>query len=401
MRRYFKFILVLIILITISGFVYFYFSRSTETQQVQNNDSDTNAKLETFINQSAVEMPGVRGSDALNSNTIASSSTRTSAEESASVTSSNEAVCKGNESESFKCYEEYYKDLVITKGLSTAFSDIKIRENDNQFVKAKCHPLAHTIGRTALSIYPEINDAFAHGDPYCWSGYYHGILEEFVDTMGKTEVFSKIDTICSAVDGKESYSFNYYNCVHGLGHGVMSVTNQKLFGALLLCDNLSGSWEKSSCYSGVFMENVIIENKGGTTDYLRPSEPIYPCNAVGDNYKQVCYLMQTSYMLKVSGNNFKTVFDICAQVESPYQATCYQSLGRDASGQSSSNKSQTKATCLLGANFEQKSNCVIGAVKDFISYYHSDIQAKEFCSSLTSDLGDVCLSTTESYYKSF
>ncbi len=148
------------------------------------------------------------------------------------------------------------------------------------------------------------------------------------------------------------------------------------------------------------MENVIIDNKGGSTKFLKPSDPIYPCNAVEGNYKQVCYLMQTSYMLKVSENNFSKVFELCSKVEDPYRPTCYQSLGRDASGHSSSDVEKTKATCYLGIGFEQRSNCVIGAVKDFISYFHSDIEAKKFCEAYDGNLESTCLNTATAYYGS-
>lgn len=350
-----------------------------------------------FINQSAIEVDGGR-----NNKKEAPKVNPPASNKSPALTASiSEPICAGALGSTFQCYEKFYTDLVGTQGIPAAFADIKIRENGNSFIKSQCHPLTHSIGHAAAGLFPDILDAFANGDSFCWSGYYHGILEEIIDTMGKEKTLANLNSICSRVPGKETYSFDYYNCVHGLGHGLMGTAGQNLFDALTMCDKLTGQWEKSSCYSGVFMENVIIDNKGGSTEYLRPGEPIYPCNAVANDYKQVCFLMQTSYMLKVTGNNFSKVFDLCSQVESPYQATCYQSLGRDASGQSSSNVEKTVATCGLGTNFEQKSNCIIGAVKDFISYYHSDVEAKKFCDAHGRDLRDICLTTAEDYYESF
>jgi hypothetical protein len=179
----------------------------------------------------------------------------------------------------------------------------------------------------------------------------------------------------------------------------MAYTQDELFEALKLCDNLEGEWERSSCYSGVFMENVIIDNKNHFTKYLKPSEPLYPCNAVDVQYKTPCYLMQTSYMLKVTGGDFAKVFASCADAETDFRTTCYQSLGRDASGRSSSNVEITRRTCALGKDFEQQSNCLIGAVKDFISYFHSDTQARELCTVVGSTLKQVCEETRTSYVK--
>lgn len=301
----------------------------------------------------------------------------------------------------FACYEDHYDKLVANSGVTAAFADLKTRYEKNPYIQSQCHPLTHVIGRAAVQLYPQVSDAFTKGNSLCWSGYYHGVMEGIIGKIGKEDIVAKLDSICTSIPGKVTYSFDYYNCVHGLGHGLMALTSNELFESLKICDNLSGSWEESSCYGGVFMENVIVDNKNHFTKYLKPSEPLYPCSAVGEIYKNPCYLMQTSYMLKVSNNDFKKVFDLCATVESGFELLCYQSLGRDASGQSISHAEMTKRTCELGADYVQKSNCIIGAVKDFVSFYHSDVEARHLCEILDQTLKQICLDTTTSYYKSF
>ena len=150
------------------------------------------------------------------------------------------------------------------------------------------------------------------------------------------------------------------------------------------------------------MENVIVDNKYHNAKYLKSSDPLYPCNAAAEQYKDTCYLMQTSYMLTVVNGSFSRVFELCASAEEKYRSTCYQSLGRDASGRSSSNVSQTKAWCQLGTDLNQKQNCAIGAVKDFISYFHADTQAKQLCAAFDdAQVRETCTSTAEAYYKIF
>ena len=306
-----------------------------------------------------------------------------------------------NESNSFDCWQTYYQSLVKNQGIPAAFSDLKKRYNVNQYVKSQCHPLTHVIGQIAVEKYPDAGEAYLHGDAFCWSGYYHGVLEGIAGKLGNEKMFASLNTICSGITGKEQYSFDYYNCVHGLGHGVMALTQDELFDSLLLCDQLNGLWEQQSCAGGVFMENVIIDNKNHFTKYLKPEEPLYPCTQAPEQYKGTCFLMQTSYMLKVTGRDFKKVFGLCATAPQDYQTSCYQSLGRDASGQSVSNIVITKNTCELGQDFAQKANCIIGAAKDFVSYFHSDKQALQLCDSLTTDLQTVCNQTVTAYYKTF
>lgn len=308
-------------------------------------------------------------------------------------------ICPDAEASHFDCYEGYYTKLVREQGVKEAFVDLRGRYGQNPYVLSQCHPLTHVIGRVATSKYKDVAEAYTHGDSFCWSGYYHGVLEGVIGKIGRRELGNRLNGICADLPGKASYNFDYFNCVHGLGHGLMAYTQDELFDALKLCDRLDGSWERESCYSGVFMENVIVDNKNHFTKYLKPSEPLYPCNAVDEKYKTPCYLMQTSYMLKITNGDFLKVFGYCAKAEEAFRPTCYQSLGRDASGRSASNIEITRQTCELGKTLEQRSNCVIGAVKDIISYFHSDVQAKQFCEAVAEELRDTCRTTQESYVK--
>ncbi len=301
----------------------------------------------------------------------------------------------------YYCFEKYYQTLVAEDTIVAAFVDLKVRYDENALVRSLCHPLVHVIGREATKKYPNVAEAYVKGDHFCWSGYYHGVMEGILRDTAPEELPAVISGICESIPGKATYSFDYYNCVHGLGHGVMYITQSELFEALELCDNLAGQWEKESCYGGVFMENIITDFENHFTKYLRPGEPLYPCTAVKEQYKRPCYLMQTSYVLKINGYNFADAFAQCSTVEEQHKSICYQSIGRDASGSTVSDVQRTKAYCMLGKDSDQQTNCVIGAVKDFISYFHSDAQAKQLCNTFTEDTRNICIFVADSYYKSF
>jgi hypothetical protein len=308
--------------------------------------------------------------------------------------------CSGTAANNYACYQQHYQDLVRGPGVEAAFKDLKDESGKSQFVQTYCHQMTHVIGRAALNLYGDVSSAYDHGDTFCWSGYYHGVMEAVVNKIGPDNIQNEADSICADLGGHEEQSFYHYNCVHGLGHGFMAVYDNDLFKSLKTCDALTDDWEKNSCYSGVFMENVIAENNPDhPSKYLKADQPMYPCTDVQDKYKTECYKMQTSYALQTQGYDFGKVFDLCSGVEGDYRPMCYQSLGRDASGQSSSDTTKTKDICMLGKDDEARSNCVDGAVKDFISYYNDDTQAKEFCGSLDPDLSDECLKTGEEYYK--
>ena len=168
--------------------------------------------------------------------------------------------------------------------------------------------------------------------------------------IGYENVKAEINTICGGVSADQKYSFFHYNCAHGLGHGVMLVTHNELFEALTTCDTLTDGWERESCYGGVFMENIMAHgNPDHTTKYLKTDDLLYPCNAVEAVYKQQCFLMQTSHALMSNGYDFDGVFRLCDGVETDFRATCYQSLGRDASGNTVSDAERTRDICHEGA----------------------------------------------------
>ncbi|HLL57449.1 MAG TPA: hypothetical protein VK359_05945 [Rubrobacteraceae bacterium] len=311
--------------------------------------------------------------------------------------------CSGASANDYACYQERYQGLVQGSGVEAAFTELKSEYDKNEFIKAQCHQITHVIGRAATDVYGDIPNTYSKGDNFCWSGYYHGAMEATVAKIGPDKILKEADTICAPLgEGDQKHSFYHYNCVHGLGHGFMGVQNNKLFESLEVCDTMTDDWERESCYSGAFMENIMAkDNPSHPSKELRADEPLYPCTEVEKKYKPQCYLMQTSYALETLGNDFQKVFELCGTVESEFRPTCYQSLGRDASGITSSDVDRTNANCMLGEDYEARSNCVIGAAKDFISYYSRDTEAKELCDSFDADLRKVCLKTAEEYYVIF
>ena len=298
-------------------------------------------------------------------------------------------------------YESYYSKIVQQEGVKAAFDELKRLYKLDPDTISMCHQITHIIGRASAEKYKDVGGAFQEGNSFCWSGYYHGVMEGILSDYSLNNLKNKINTICSNIAGKESYTFDYYNCVHGLGHGIMYISNNELFDALKVCDYLDGWWEQNSCYGGVFMENIITDDKNHFTKYLKEDDVYYPCNAVEEKYKYSCYLMQTSHMLDLTDWDFSKVFGLCSQIDKPYIDTCYQSLGRDASGYTESDVVKTRKICLIGKDFRQQSNCVIGAVKDFIAYYHSDVEAKKLCEYLPTELKNVCFETLQNFVQIF
>ncbi len=214
-------------------------------------------------------------------------------------------------------------------GVEAAFAELKDEYKKNDLVRASCHELTHDIGYAAAELYSDVPGTFSQGDDFCASGYYHGAMMSVVAEIGPDEMLKEADTLCDDLRENQNGSVHHYSCVHGLGHGFMSILENELFESLEACDKLASGWERDNCYAGVFMENVMTEDDPNHhPKYLKVDQPFYPCTDVEARYQNPCYLMQPSYVLRTKGNDFAKVFDLCATVaEEDSRPTCYEGLG--------------------------------------------------------------------------
>lgn len=308
---------------------------------------------------------------------------------------------------SYSCYKKELNDIVSQTDPEHATSFIQQQYTSVAYVKSNCHQLMHIVGRAAYAKYNDLAETFTHGSQYCNGGYYHGLSEQLGNENGLAYLKQSANKLCMPIAAKKGrYSFYHYNCVHGMGHAFMEVTGGELFDSLSGCDLIKDSWERSSCYGGVFMQNIMIEQSPDdsvdhTSKYLKSDDPMYPCTAVQDKYKQQCYLMQTSHALLVEKYDFNAVFSLCNNADSAYQATCYTSMGRDASGQTVYNAQQTQSICLLGPTADAKSNCIQGALRDYVDNFQSDKQASALCDNLPEDMASACTTNLKSYISNF
>lgn len=274
--------------------------------------------------------------------------------------------CPGESAADFSCWDTYYENVLQKHPAQVALFELKGRYDGGGYPRMFCHTLLHPIGKKAGREYGSVAEAYKHGDTFCRSGYYHGVLEGIFGEEKGEEILANLDTLCATVNGKEEYSYDYFACVHGIGHGLMAYFDHDLFKSLLGCDKLSGEWEQSSCYGGVFMENVISDTAEEPSKFLKRDDPLYPCNVVEEKHRTECYQMQTSHMLALFEGDFEKTFTTCERAEEGFRISCYQSAGRDAAGWSYGSPEMALYYCAKGKIREQRVECVVGAASDFI-----------------------------------
>lgn len=274
------------------------------------------------------------------------------------------------------CLEQAFGNLAYHKGAKVALAAFSKGIDSDPKIESDCHRIGHKIGAGALLRNKgDVGKTFAQGAATCWSGYYHGILERSYYGVPENKLSEVSSTLCSSKEVRKT-QFLHYQCVHGIGHGLMIYTGYDLPRSLKVCEGIKDKWESTSCDGGIFMENQST-SYGTKSKYIKTDDLVYPCNMVAERHKLYCYLMVTSHINEVNGFNWKKTAALCAKTEKNWVVTCFQSYGRDASGHSRQDPVKIQALCTFAGT--HYSDCIYGGVRDMASNYHGGKEASQLC----------------------
>ena len=266
----------------------------------------------------------------------------------------------------YACYKQAFGNIAYHEGPQAALTRLASSMRSNHVVDNGCHQIAHEIGHAGyLRYHDNAAQALAHGSMTCWSGYYHGVIERAFGGVPRAKVAAIADRLCTGQEINRTY-FLLYQCVHGLGHGLMIYSLNDLPYSLHVCDQLATAWDQTSCTGGVFMQNFLPGPMQITpTKWVRKDDLLYPCDAVEKRDKLYCYLMVTSRILPVLHYDFRKTASWCRKAERGWVAICFQSFGRDASGFSVQNPRKIAQLCRLAGSMERE--CIYGGARDLTS----------------------------------
>lgn len=263
--------------------------------------------------------------------------------------------------------------ILIADGSGAAIARLEDLARSDEAVLQRSHHLVHAIGRMSFDHYGTSRSAFEACTPAFEWGCYHGVLEGYLDAHPALES-SDLNGICpTTVDATNTNIL--FQCLHGLGHGLVLHLGGDVTVALQECDRLADEWQRVSCYSGVFMEN-LIEAQAATADgravdgtglLFNPSDALYPCNALEERYLAPCYEMQSSLILWLEGRDFAEAGATCASVPRTYVPICYQGLGREAFGASLRDPTNAIPLCRSTGAARYAQYCYVGVAKNVIN----------------------------------
>jgi hypothetical protein len=277
------------------------------------------------------------------------------------------------------CYEQAFGNVSYRQGPKVALALFDKKYGD--FSDPGCHRVAQRLGSAALARnHGNVAKTFAEGSASCFSGYYHGVLERSILSVKSYDaqtLGNVVRGLCTDVQEHQS-KFLAYQCLHGLGHGLMITTGYDLPLSLRVCDQLSTSWESTSCNGGVFMENIATFY-GVKSRWVSDDDPMYPCDWVKQSDKIKCYEIQTSRVLRLVDWDWTKTSQLCAAVEKGWASTCFRSLGRDVSGAAHQQPAKILELCSFAKPYRGERACIGGAAWAGAGNFKSGKRAARLC----------------------
>lgn len=280
-----------------------------------------------------------------------------------------------------RCREELAHELVARGSFPEIFTALE-RHDRRGAVFARCHELAHYLGRELYRGSASVGESFAVARGVCHGGIYHGVLEEFLGGAGGAAdaeaLFLRGTTPCRDLPAKPSTIIG--ECYHGLGHALMFTLESELPKALSLCDSLSFRGEEGGrkpCHSGAFMENSSGSTDEHPSPYRDPERPLYPCDTLAAEYLSLCYLYQGSYFVVLARGDFNEAVARCGLVPAAYRERCFFVMGTNAVGHFAKDKDALNVCSLVADSYGESAgaSCRDGVVSALGGKYPGDARA--------------------------
>jgi len=335
--------------------------------------------------------------------------------------------CGGNRPR-YDCVSAAVLELVDRSGPAYAMAVLEELTARQPTLRPDAHGLAHAIGIRAYQSRATLSEVFATCPATHLSGCYHGVMQAYFLELreSRTPVTSSLlDSLCE--DHRSAGGGLYFQCVHGVGHGLMALHGNDLPGSLRSCDLLAARSNVENCHAGAFMENVIVATHphhsalahaadvrrddhaghgaaggehghgeadgdhdhgdhdspdgGGGWVPLSRHDHQYPCSVLDPLYQAGCYNMQSSAMLFLnSGDAAKTAAD-CERAPADFVVACLRSLGRDVFALSGGDYARGALNCrALGPAREL--HCITGFAHTVMNIRGMGEDGLQFCENV-------------------
>jgi plastocyanin len=253
-------------------------------------------------------------------------------------------------------------------------------------VVGKPHDMAHLVGQLLFKAYGL--EGLATCTPVFAFGCYHGLMEVAFDKNDSEhyqENILKAEKACANMG--TGFVTGSQSCIHGMGHGIITFRNHDLNKALNDCDALETGW-RNYCYDGVFMELSI----SAAPSFYQKSDPLYPCNTLGENYQTACARSQTIVMRQRFGLNTRNIAEVCAKSTPAIKYNCIDSLGYYVGQTNIESPQNIVSGCEEIFNKDDQAQCKAAAAGELVFQdargWHENVS--KICESLNASSKTLC-----------
>jgi hypothetical protein len=235
-------------------------------------------------------------------------------------------------------------------GLTAALDSLDARAVRDSSLLAAGHQMSHALGRKAVNARAGDPGVLAECRPAFASGCYHGVVEAALQIAGRIDM-TRFERLCMRLADSTGPAASF-ECLHGVGHGVLGARAFDLRATLHDCDALSTTRRATSCHLGAFMEAVNVAlgelplaSNGQPVGHdamhhstsraplaIDPLDPYSPCRNVEEPYASSCWLFQGFVILRGTGFDAGRALAVCDSAPPGRVARCYESIGHQITG---------------------------------------------------------------------
>ena len=277
----------------------------------------------------------------------------------------------------YKTFHDELIALVNQQDPRVALKYLDKSSQTNPALLRSCHSLVHEIGRATYVRYGDFAKAMSYRNEECNSGFLHGVIEE---ALAKSpDPLEDVKYICNSYGGETYLS---WECYHGIGHGLMLVTENNLPRSITYCKEFQTHFMQDNCANGVYMENFNTDQKVHVSHYLDPRDPFVPCETQPSEFQRLCYVYAPAYFLSLYPNQYDKALTWCLAAKNGNKDACISGVGSQMMKEQLYNSSIVEGECDK-TQFGLRGVCIAGAATLLAYNYGRTDEAKAFCETLS------------------
>jgi hypothetical protein len=318
--------------------------------------------------------------------------------------------CRGLFGTRARCVERTLGAVLERSGVARVMAALDLAVARNPGLTPEAHGIAHGLGIAAYRSPETVTAIFASCPNTQNAGCYHGVIQGyFLDVARRTGEVSaeELNALCEPHRASPPV---YFECTHGMGHGLMAAYGHHLPRVLERCDRLDDPAARESCWGGAFMENIVgamhpshtaeahsaaaghapppaddhstmdhsahgpAATGHGGMEHAAPARPwraldrrdlLHPCTAVDAKYHPACYAIQTAAIMAMNGGRVGHTARACSRAPREMVPVCHESLGRDLTAYARRDPRRTARLCARAGAAE--TDCLRGAASSLFN----------------------------------